>query len=186
MDRARTAQLRLLFVFLCLLAAMAFLPGGSDRPARAAAPAVDETRQTGPSGLPVPRFVSLKRNVVNMRLGPSRRHRIEWVYRNQAGLPMLVTAEAGMWRKVQDHEGVSGWIHGLMLDGTRTVRVQGAVRTLYARPRRSATAIAQVSPGAIGTVRRCTEDWCELTFDGTRGWMPRAHLWGLLSGEQVD
>ena len=53
------------------------------------------------SGLPLPRFVSLRSAEVNMRAGPSVRYPVEWVYR-RAGLPVEVIAEFDTWRKVRD------------------------------------------------------------------------------------
>ena len=43
------------------------------------------------SGLPVPRYVSLKSDHVNVRAGPTKDNDVSWVY-TRAGLPVEVTA----------------------------------------------------------------------------------------------
>ena len=55
----------------------------------AAQPADSGASFPGGSGLPVPRFVSLKSDRVNMRKGPGTDYPTAWVYR-RAGLPLEV------------------------------------------------------------------------------------------------
>ena len=66
------------------------------------------------SGLPVPRFVSLKSDVVNMRVGPGHEYPLQWVYLRK-NLPLKVISEFDVWRKVVDHEGETGWVHGQLV-----------------------------------------------------------------------
>src|ERR1700724_987370 len=94
-------------VALCALAA-----GGSGR-----------AEQIGSaSGLPIPRYVSLKSDRVNLREGPSKDHRTIWVFQ-RAGLPVEITAEFETWRKVRDSEGSEGWVLHSLLSGRRTALV---------------------------------------------------------------
>src|SRR6202023_3782272 len=74
------------------------------------------------SGLPVPRYVSLKSDRVNLREGPSKDHRTVWVFQ-RAGLPVEITAEFETWRKVRDSEGSEGWVLHSLLSGRRTALV---------------------------------------------------------------
>jgi len=74
------------------------------------------------SGLPVPRFVSLKSDKVNVRAGPAREQDVAWVY-SRAALPVEVTAEFENWRKIRDWEGAEGWVYHSMLSGRRTALV---------------------------------------------------------------
>jgi SH3-like domain-containing protein len=77
----------------------------------------------GPSsGLPVPRFVSLKSDRVHVRGGPSRDHDIAWLF-TRAGLPVEVTAEYDNWRRIRDWEGAEGWVYHTLLSGKRTALV---------------------------------------------------------------
>src|SRR3972149_4758083 len=73
------------------------------------------------SGLPVPRYVSLKVDKVNVRKGPSREHEVNWVF-TRAGLPVEVSAEFENWRRIRDAEGSEGWVFPSLLSGRRTAR----------------------------------------------------------------
>ncbi len=176
----------LLFVLGLAVLATALAAPVLTQDSRAQTNARVTAQQIGPSGLPVPRFVSLRRNEVNLRRGPSVNHAIEWVYRNFAGLPVLVVAEADLWRKIEDHEGVTGWVHGSLLDGTRTARIVSGTQALRSEPKTGASALAQVESGAIGRLERCETEWCQVTFDDVSGWMPREQIWGVLPDEDVD
>ena len=81
-----------------------------------------EAETKGPSGLPLPRFVSLKAQRVNMRVGPGRDYKVEWMY-TKAGLPLEILQEYDNWRKVRDPEGNEGWILHSLLSGERTAIV---------------------------------------------------------------
>ena len=81
-----------------VVAAFAFL---------AAAQAAADVTPGPKSGLPVPRFVSLKPDRVNVRGGPTRDHDVTFVY-TRAGLPVEITAESDNWRRIRDWEGVGG------------------------------------------------------------------------------
>ena len=77
----------------------------------------------GPSGLPIPRFVSLKTEKVNVRKGPSSDHDVAWVYQVK-GLPVEIIAEFETWRRIRDSEGTEGWILQNMLAGKRNALVE--------------------------------------------------------------
>ena len=74
------------------------------------------------SGLPVPRYVSLKSDHVNVRAGPTKDNDVSWVY-TRAGLPVEITAEFENWRRVRDSEGAEGWVYHSLLSGRRTAVV---------------------------------------------------------------
>ena len=74
------------------------------------------------SGLPVPRFVSLKPDRVNVHAGPTRDHEVAFVY-TRAGLPVEITAESDNWRRIRDWEGSEGWVYHSLLSGKRTALV---------------------------------------------------------------
>jgi SH3-like domain-containing protein len=70
------------------------------------------------TGLPVPRYVSLKTDRVNLREGPSKDHRTAWVFQ-RAGLPVEIVAEFETWRRIRDAEGTEGWVLHSLLSGRR-------------------------------------------------------------------
>ncbi len=159
-------------------------------PAVAAAAASAQDVSQGPSGLPLPRFVSLKSGRVNSRIGPGVNYSVEWLYL-KPGLPMEIIQEYDNWRRVRDADGSEGWINQSLLSGRRTAiaapwqKGKDARIHLLAEPDSSARTLAIVEPGVIGTIRACDGDWCEMTFEGHTGWMSQSLVWGAYPGELV-
>lgn len=165
------------------------LPGETSRPGRAQAA---QPIATGPSGLPLPRFVSLKPNRVNLRVGPGRQYAVSWLYL-KAGLPVEVVQEYEHWRRVRDADGTEGWVYQSLLSGRRTAiaapwqRDHGdALINLHNGPKKTSAVIGRVQPGAIGTVKDCTGTWCEIAFEGVTGWLAQTDIWGAYPGEKID
>ncbi len=76
------------------------------------------------TGLPLPRFASLRADAVNLRGGPGTRYPIQWVYKRR-DLPVKIEREFDVWRLVEDSDGVKGWVHQATLMGTRTFVIPG-------------------------------------------------------------
>jgi SH3-like domain-containing protein len=182
----------LLFAALFAGSASVFLfglPGETSRPGRAQAA---QPIAVGPSGLPLPRFVSLKPNRVNLRVGPGEQYAVSWLYLKQ-GLPVEVVQEYEHWRRVRDANGTEGWVYQSLLSGRRTAiaapweRDHGdALIDLRREPRKDSAIVARVEPGAIGAVRDCTGTWCEIAFDGATGWIAQTDVWGAYPGEKIS
>ncbi|HEY9218475.1 MAG TPA: SH3 domain-containing protein [Phenylobacterium sp.] len=131
-----------------------------------------------PSGLPVPRYVSLKFDEVNARSGPADDHRRLWIYRVK-GLPVQVVAETREWRKVCDPEGRSAWVHRRTTDGRRMVmRTRTGVLPLRRQPTSSASVAAYLNPRSLAALDRCSEGWCRIKAGSATGWTPASELWG--------
>lgn len=142
--------------------------------------------EIGPeTGLPLPRYVSLKTSGGRARRGPSTSHRVDWVFehRNQ---PLRITGEFEHWRRVEDFEGEGGWVHYSQLSGVRTVMVRHDMAPMLSRPQLSAPEVALLETGVVAHIMECVPDWCRLSIDGTRGWVDRAALWGLHPDEVLD
>jgi SH3-like domain-containing protein len=141
------------------------------------------------ASLPVPRFVSLKADRVNVRGGPDKDHDVAWIY-TRVGLPVEITAEFENWRRIRDSEGAEGWVYHSLLSGKRTATVQLKAKTdlapLYAKPDPKSGVTAQLQFGVLGTVKHCTGTWCEITGDGFDGWIQQNDLWGVYPNEKVD
>lgn len=148
--------------------------------------ALDNEDGKGVSGLPVPRFASLRSGEVNMRTGPGTRYPIEWVY-NKQGLPVEIVAEFEIWRRVRDPDGSEGWVHKTEISGRRTAMVMGAPRDLLKSDNDQASVVAHLEMGAVGQLVSCSKDWCKLKFDdGIKGYLRKANLWGAMSSETFD
>src|SRR6201746_1895150 len=105
------------------------------------------------SGLPVPRYVSLKSDHVNVRAGPTKDNDVAWVY-TRSGLPVEITAEFENWRRVRDSEGAEGWVYHSLLSGRRTavitMKTKDDLASLYDRPDTAGAGGGRVAGGAPG------------------------------------
>lgn len=142
------------------------------------------------SGLPVPRFVSLKADEVNVRRGPGWDHEIAWVYR-RAGLPLEIIAESDVWRQVRDAEGATGWVLGTLLSGRRTVLIapwEGKDKIVEMRGSANSSSAVRVklAPGVLANVRNCDGAWCSLSVGNASGYVAQDRLWGVYPGESVN
>ncbi|WP_325678799.1 SH3 domain-containing protein [Rhodopila sp.] len=135
----------------------------------------------------LPRFVSLRADEVNMRVGPGSRYRIVWVYKRR-DLPVEIQREFENWRWVEDPDGIKGWVHQATLMGRRSFIVQKQDATLRSDPSDSASAVAILKPGVIGRIRSCeaASDWCYVQTSGYRGYLRRAQFWGALPNEAIN
>lgn len=172
----------------CVFALAGILAG------RLAAQVAPGNPPAGASGLPVPRFVSLKADRVNLRQGPGTEYPTAWVFR-RAGLPVEVIKEFESWRQVRDSEGTTGWVASTMLSGRRTA----VILPWEVRPGKSATplaalrsddsegaaAIAEVEAGVLASIISCDGRWCRVSVDGFRGYIEQTKLWGAYQGEVI-
>lgn len=150
----------------------------------------DETARGAYSGLPVPRFVSLKTDRVNVRGGPSRDHEVSWVF-TRSSLPVEIVAEFDTWRRIRDVDGSEGWVYHSMLSGRRTALVTPWSRDqqplpLRVRAERDAPEIARLQPGVLGVVKVCARNWCRFTGEGFDGYIEQDRLWGVYPNEAVN
>ncbi|WP_415392580.1 SH3 domain-containing protein [Paracoccus sp. SJTW-4] len=137
------------------------------------------------TNLPLPRYVSLKGGEGNARRGPSLSHRIDWVFRHP-GMPLLVVAEFGHWRRVEDQDGAGGWVHYSLLSGVRTAIITTDMAELRSRADLNASVLARAEAGAIVRLHECTPDWCRVSGGGEKGWVPKTSLWGVDPDEIRD
>jgi len=140
------------------------------------------------TGLPVPRFVSLKASEVNSRVGPGADYQIAWVFK-RAGLPVEVLAEFETWRQVRDSDGVTGWVAAPLLSARRTAMVAPWVKdnTFFqlTSSRGGSAEVARIEPGAIVDILSCDGEACEVYAGRQKGWVPQKNLWGVYPGETV-
>jgi SH3-like domain-containing protein len=148
-----------------------------------ATPAIAAPRQT-PSGLPVPRYVTLKFDQVNARSGPGDDYPARWVYR-VPDLPVQVVAETADWRKICDPEGGSAWVHKRTTDGRRSViRLEPDAIALKAKANSSSRTVAILPGRGLAGLDKCRGGWCRLKGRGKAGWVPQSAVWGLNEAPQ--
>ena len=144
---------------------------------------------SGKAALPIPRFVSLKSDKVNVRRGPSTDQAIVWVF-SRAGLPVEIIAESENWRRVRDSEGADGWVFHSLLSARRTVLIapwtgEEESVLLYNSKSTGARAVAALQSGVLGSVLSCDGKWCNVSVDDYSGYVQQDKLWGVYRGEEV-
>ena len=141
------------------------------------------------SGLPVPRFVSLKSDRVNVRGGPNKDQDVRWVY-TRAGMPVEITAEFENWRRIRDWEGAEGWVYHSLLSGKRTAvvvpKLNAELVPLYDSPSTQADVVARLQSGVLGSLKSCDGTWCQFAGKNFSGWIQQERLWGAYPNEKVE
>ncbi|CZT33743.1 SH3-like domain-containing protein [Rhizobium sp. 9140] len=144
----------------------------------------------GASGLPLPRFVSLKSKSVNLRVGPSVDYAVSWRYL-KPGVPVEIIQEYDNWRRVRDADGTEGWVNQALLSGARTAlaapwmrgKGQGVLVNMRREPQSNANIVARIEPGVMLHIGQCTGEWCKAEAQGAEGWIVQTEIWGAYPGE---
>lgn len=175
-------------ILLCVLALAGF--------ATPSAPALAQAAGVGPSsGLPLPRFVSVRNAPTNVRVGPGTQYEIAFTF-VQPRVPVEIVQEFDTWRKIRDVDGDEGWVHQSLLVGTRAgyatpLLANGEVAMRTGRSGDAALR-ARLAPGVRVSISRCDGAWCNVsaTQPGERaafsGWVRQEELWGVYPDEEFD
>ncbi len=146
--------------------------------------AAQESR--GGTGLPLPRFVSLKSDNVNVRRGPGQEYEIAFTF-VRAQLPVEITQEFDTWRKIRDSDGAEGWVFHSLLSGERTALVapwdKGGPFPARASADSQARVVIYLQPRVIARVEECTGTWCHISVQGYEAWIEQERLWGVYPNE---
>jgi len=176
MRPARFARSLALFIAGAALTSVAF------------AQAQDDGARRG-SGLPLPRFVSLKSDNVNVRRGPGQEYDLAFTF-VRAGLPVEIIQEFDNWRKIRDSEGSEGWVFHSLLSGRRTALVApweaAGQNPALASADPSAAVVAYLEPKVVADVEHCDGRWCRVSGEGFEGWMEQQRLWGVYPEERFE
>ncbi|MGV6800594.1 MAG: SH3 domain-containing protein [bacterium] len=135
--------------------------------------------QTGYSGLPVPRYVNLKYNEANGRVGPSMDYPVRYIFARK-NLPVRVIEETpnNLWRKIEDHNGNISWVNKSQLISSDYVLVQTSA-ILRKKPEYQASGRAEIESGVLVRLENCTAHWCKVKTGQYRGWLAKDNLWGV-------
>ncbi len=138
------------------------------------------------TGLPVPRFVSLRSDDVNVRAGPGFQYPVNWVYQ-RAGLPVEIIGEFDVWRHILAPDGGTGWVHEAMIRAKRGFYVTAAKAILRRAPNPDAGVVAYLRRGVSGALLRCkaNSQYCKVAIKFETGYLARADFWGAFAGETV-
>ncbi len=151
-------------------------------------PAAAQSSGTGASGLPVPRYVSIKSDRVNVRVGPSRDHDIAWSF-VKSRVPVEIIQEFENWRRIRDWEGNTGWVFRTLLSGYRSALVTPWADANETTPLRSAPGpneqiIAYMEPLVLAGVLECDDGYCRISGKDFEGWVDQTRLFGVYPDEE--
>ena len=135
------------------------------------------------TGLEIPRFVSLKSNDVNVRVGPSINYpiKLKYVFQN---LPLEIIDEFDVWRKSRDQEGNIGWVHKSLIKGDRYIITGSKINTeteLFSRP--SGQIVGVIKKNNIVKLKSCNLNWCKVSQGLVNGWVLKKNIWGIYEDE---
>ena len=182
MQNRPSAPLWAASIVLAAFSLLVLAPTGS---ALAADPPANNQRKG--TGLPLPRFASLRADEANVRAGPGTRYPIEWVFRRK-GMPVEIVAEYENYRKIRDWQGAGGWVHQSLLTGKRSFIIPAKAASLHKTPAKAAEVVAKLEPEVMGEIRSCTGDWCRVrvSSSGVSGWLERTDFWGVYKSEPIN
>ena len=138
------------------------------------------------TGLELPRYVSLKSNESNLRVGPSKNYPILIKY-IISEYPLKVIEEYKDWRKVSDSQNNFGWIHKSLITGVRTgVIISDKEKNVNIFNIDNGIIIGEVSIGSIIKLNKCKKNWCLISKNKNKGWIKKQYIWGVDKDEELN
>lgn len=134
------------------------------------------------SGLPLPRYASLKSDNVYVRTGPSMDYPIKWIYKKE-GMPVEIIQEFDAWRKIKDPNGDIGWAHKILLSGKKTARISSDEPAIAYDDTEMEKPVVQFEKGVIVNIEECQKLMCRVQFAPYEGWIEKKHLWGVYGSD---
>ena len=123
-------------------------------------------------------FLTLRNDKVNLRLGPSFDYPVKIIYKKKY-LPVIIKDRSDNFRKIQDHENNSGWIHISQLSKKKSgIAIQDKI--LYKKPTIYSKPLANIKTGRLLLISKCKLDWCKIKTGKYSGWVKKENLWGRL------
>ena len=122
-------------------------------------------------------FLSLKKNKVNVRYGPSFDSDIKYVYK-KINLPIKQIDKKENFRRIIDMKNNSGWIHVSQLKSNNSV-ISTDLKILFKKPSLFSKPIAQLKKGRLLIIKECKKKWCNVETGKFNGWIDKRNLWGI-------
>ena len=123
-------------------------------------------------------FLSLKKNKVNVRYGPSFESPIKYIYK-KINLPIKQIDKKENWRRIIDLKNNSGWIHRSQLKPINSI-ISLKNKILFKKPSLFSKPIAQIKKGRILVIKKCENTWCKVKSNKFNGWIQTDNIWGLI------
>ena len=125
------------------------------------------------------KFLSLKKNKVNVRYGPSFNSPVKFVYK-KINLPIKQIDKKENWRRIIDFKNNSGWIHWSQLKPINSV-ISLNEKILFKKPSNFSKPLAKIQPGRVLVLQKCIEGWCKIRSDNFKGWIKTDNIWGIVN-----
>ena len=122
-------------------------------------------------------FLSLKKNEVNLRQGPSLEYPIKLIYKKKY-LPVIILDKSGPFRKIRDFENNTGWIHVALLTKKKSALNKKNNSILFKKPTIYSKPIARLETGRLVLINKCNLKWCKISSGNFNGWIDKNSLWG--------
>jgi len=135
---------------------------------------------------PLPRFLSLRSNEVYVRTGPGKQFPVQWIFKKK-GIPVEITLEYDVWRKIRDYDGHEGWIHKSLLTGKRTGFIQSNDgQAVHKKPNKKSALQVFLEKDVLVDIFECQSGWCYVSASGYKGWLKQQAIWGVYENEEFD
>ena len=121
-------------------------------------------------------FVSLKKNKVNVRYGPSFESDVKYVYK-KINLPLKQIDKKENFRRIIDHKKNTGWIHISQLKKSKSL-ITTSVKILFKKPTKYSKPIAKLDTGRLLLIQKCEKSWCNVKTEKFLGWIDKNNIWG--------
>jgi len=123
------------------------------------------------------KFLSLKKNEVNVRYGTSLDDPIKYIYR-KINLPVKQIDKKENWRRIIDLRNNSGWIHTSQLKEKSNSIIVLEDKILFKKPSNFSKPIARLELGRLLIIKKCENNWCKITTGNYSGWIKADNVWG--------
>ena len=124
-------------------------------------------------------FLSLKKNKVNVRYGPSFESPVKFIYK-KINLPIKQIDKKENWRRIIDLKNNSGWIHRSQLKKINSI-IPLTEKILFSKPSIFSKPLAKIQKGRILILQKCTGEWCKIKSGKFKGWVKTNNVWGLIN-----
>ena len=124
-------------------------------------------------------FLSLKKNKVNVRYGPSFESPIKYIYK-KINLPIKQIDKKDNFRRIIDNKNNGGWIHVSQLKKANSL-IPLKDKILFKKPSHFSKPLAKIKKGRLLVIQKCLNDWCKIKSDKYKGWIKTENIWGAIN-----
>ncbi len=121
-------------------------------------------------------FLSLKKNKVNVRYGPSFDSPVKYIYK-KINLPIKQIDKMENFRRIIDLKNNSGWIHISQLKKINSL-IPLKDKILFKKPTNFSKPIAKIKKGRVLVIKKCEGTWCKIKTENFTGWIENKKIWG--------